>query len=132
MGFTLEAGGNVTPAFAAWAAGRQNDPDLTADVRAMVPVFFDEGRGQWKAWLFLGWASRPITVSFDRMPRVTAIDAEGRPLTNQPRIVGQSLRQPVPYPVTAEIYVRHLMDRDEFRRLCDTEGSMERILARLQ
>ena len=117
--------------FSKWSAGRSADPDLANDVRAMVPVFFDRGRRQWKTWLFLGWASRPITVSFDRLPRVTAIDPAGRPLPEQPRIVQSSCKWQVPYAVSAEIYVDRLLNRDEFRELCDAEHSVRGIIGRL-
>jgi hypothetical protein len=54
--------------FAAWARAPHFDPDLSQDLRAMIPVFYDVERRKTKVWAFLGWSSRPITVSFARAP----------------------------------------------------------------
>ena len=44
-----------TSAFVEWMANRRQDPDITADLRMMVPVYYDVERRQAKAWMFLGW-----------------------------------------------------------------------------
>ena len=117
--------------FAEWARTRSSDPDLSGDLRAMVPVFFDKGRGQWKVWAFLGWTNRPIEISFDRPPRVTAIDEAGRPLPEQPRVIFTRREWRTPYAVSSELYVDRLLDRDEFRRVCDSGRTAEGITSRL-
>jgi hypothetical protein len=54
-----------------------------------------------------------------------------RPLVRFP--VDQHRRQPLlATPVMAEVYVSHLLDRDEFRRHCDRYQTLDRILANLR
>jgi hypothetical protein len=112
--------------FAAWA--RESDADLSADVRAMVPVFYDLERRKVKVWIFLGWSSRPIAISFAQPPQAVVRDVNGRPLRHHPPIRWGALRVNVPYPVTAELYVDRLLDRDEFRKLCDSCGTQSEIV----
>lgn len=117
--------------FAAWTRRLASDPDLGQDVRAMVPVFYDIQRGKTKVWLFLGWSRRPATVSFAQPPRVTVLDSRGRPARQHPRISWATLFAELDYPVTAEVYVDRVLNRDEFRRLCDRCGSRREILREL-
>lgn len=117
--------------FAAWAGKLQSDSDLSQDLRCMVPVFYDLERGKTKVWLFLGWTSRPITVSFAQPPLATILDRNGKPPRHHPRIRWGALGAYLPYPVTAEVYVDKILDRDEFRSLCDDCRTRSQILGRL-
>ena len=117
--------------FAKWARDRRADSDLSVDMRAMVPVFYDLKRGKTKAWVFLGWSSRPINVSFAQRPQATVVDGRDRPVRDQPHIDWGALRAQLPYPVTAEVYVDRILDRNEFRRLCDNCSTRSEIMKRL-
>jgi hypothetical protein len=116
--------------FVAWARKLKSDPDLNLDLRAMVPLFYDEGRGKPKVWVFLGWSRRPITVSFARPPKATIRGLKGR-LLGHPRIRWGTLHADLQYPVTAELYVDRILNRDEFRKVCDSCGTRSEILRRL-
>jgi hypothetical protein len=48
-----------------------------------------------------------------------------------PPIRWGELRADLHYPVTADLYVDRLLDRDEFRKLCDGCGTRSEILRRL-
>jgi hypothetical protein len=117
--------------FAAWARNLNSDSDLSLDLRAMVPVFYDVERCKPKVWAFLGWSHRPITVSFARPPQATILDRRGRRPRDHPKIRWGGLYADLPYPVTAELYVDRILDRDEFRRLCDACGTRSEIMRRL-
>src|SRR5262249_478143 len=117
--------------FAAWARSLESDPDLRLDLRAMVPVFYDVQRRRTKVWVFLGWSRRPIRVSFPWPPKATVPNWRGKPKWNPPSIEWGSLHALLPYPVTGEIYVDRILDRDEFRKLCDSCRTREEILRRL-
>ncbi len=117
--------------FVAWRRELKSDPDLTLDLRAMVPVFYDVGRRKPKVWAFLGWSRRPITVSFARPPRAMIRDLNGRLLRDHPPIRWGALHADLPYPVTAELYVDRILNRDEFRKVCDSCGTRSEILRRL-
>lgn len=115
-------------AFLAWRQQMAHDPDLSADLRAMVPVFYDDGRKKMKVWVFLGWDSREIEVSFNRPPAVTVLEQPGGAAPGELIYVWGTLSTAFAYPVTGELYVDRLLDRDEFRRVCDAGGTREGIL----
>lgn len=84
------AGGAVAAAdareFEAWAKALERDPDLAADARMMVPVFYDLQRRKTKVWVFLGWSLRDVEVSFRARPSVRVLDAgTGRVPGSRPR-----------------------------------------------
>jgi hypothetical protein len=102
------------------AAGRDG---LRADVRMMVPVFLDVQRGI-KVWALLGWTSRTLEVAWDRAPAITVLKGRMGVRTT-------SSTYTMATPVFAELYVRRLLDRDEFRAVCDKHRTRQAILAAL-
>jgi hypothetical protein len=114
------ATGSEVERFREWANRRKTD----SDVRMMVPVFYDVGRGQTKVWAILGWATRRLEVSFATPPAVQVI-------TGRPRIDFCPAFKQIAYPVFAEAYVSRLLDRDEFRAHCDRYRTRTRILEHL-
>lgn len=101
------------------------DPDLERDARMMVPVFFDRGRGKTKAWLFLGWNSRLLSVEFELRPQVELLGPSSA------RVEYGGAAYQAADPVMVEAYVGRILDREEFRRLCDRHGSIEGLLSAL-
>ncbi|HEV3006579.1 MAG TPA: hypothetical protein VGX78_19065, partial [Pirellulales bacterium] len=119
-------------AFLAWAANPDHDLDLARDARMMVPVFYDQLRRQTKVWVFLGWASQGGWVSFAKPPAAEVLDEAGQRIGDDgPELVYQSTYETFVYPVMAEVYVDRLLNRDEFRRHCDTHASRAVILQNL-
>jgi hypothetical protein len=106
--------------FRAWAS----DPDIAADVRMMVPVFFDRGRSQTKVWAILGWANRQLTISYVARPIA-------RVLKGRARVEFHPTSRTIMYPVFAEAYVSRVLDRDEFRAHCDRYKTRTSILEHL-
>jgi hypothetical protein len=106
--------------FESWVRDRCYDADLNMDLRAMVPVFYDVERRKTKVWAFLGWTDRPITISFAQRPKATVRNLDGTPLGYPFEIRWGFLYEHLQYPVTAELYVDKVLDRDEFRKLCDS------------
>jgi hypothetical protein len=120
-------------AFQKWAAELGTDPDIGVDSRAMIPVFYDIQRRKTKVWLFLGWAERPVTISFATPPEAKVFDSDGNPVPGDSiEIEFESTRPRLTYPVTAEIYVTEILNREEFRRLCDEHRTRSAILAALK
>lgn len=117
--------------FERFASAQGTDPDLGRDVRCMVPVFFDIGRELTKVWIFMGWTDRHITIHYATPPAATFLDRKGRPVSKHPDIRWATQFARVATPVSAEIYVARVLDRDEFRRLCDEAQTESEILRRL-
>ena len=118
--------------FATWRALAASDPDVVQDCRMMVPVFYDLGRGKTKVWVFLGWQTLPLTISYRTPPEVLAWERlpGGGDQKPELRFLGQG--QEIAYPVVAEVYVTELLDRREFRARCDRLGTRSAILASLR
>ncbi len=119
-------------AFRRVAAGAAADPDVAGDQRMMVPVFFDLARGKVKAWALLGWTSRPVSVGYAKPPKVIEVRGpDGRPARDA-LVQFESESHRLPYPVTAEVYVSEILDRDAFRSHCDRWETQGEILAHLR
>ena len=120
-------------AFSEWMRNRDrsNDDDQIRDGRMMVPVFFDVQRRKYKVWAMLGWVVAGASVEFTARPRVVSVDRlEGQP--DEPELVWTGDNCAYWQPVMVETYVSELLDRDEFRALCDTHRSQAEILRALQ
>ncbi|MBE7462398.1 MAG: hypothetical protein HS116_02785 [Planctomycetes bacterium] len=116
--------------FEAWAA-RADDPDLARDARMMVPVYFDTQRKKTKVWVFLGWEAQALAVYFKVQPRFAVFDRAGKDVTDQVDVKWEGRHARIPTPVSAELYVDGLLDRDAFRALCDRHRRSVDILTAL-
>ena len=112
----------------------QEDPDVSKDMRMMVPIFYDIERGMTKVWVVLGVTTRPLVVRYSTPPKVESIvDKQGEPVDLADVDVRfEHSKFAVAYPVMAEVYVSKLLDREEFRALCDEHKTQEAILAHLK
>jgi hypothetical protein len=112
-----------------WMQSLARDPDIGADNRMMVPVFYDLQRKKTKVWAVLGYDAKPLTIGFSTMPTVEVFDRSGKKAT--PRVQFHHSTEKLIYPVMAEVYVTKILNRDEFRKICDRERSASKILAAL-
>jgi hypothetical protein len=117
----------------AWIGSVPKDPDLGKDIRMMVPIFFDEGRGMTKVWVVLGIATKPLSIDYVNHPTLREINGpDGKLIKPQEADVdfvpGHGR---IAYIVSAEVYVKHLLNRSEFRQLCDQKKTYKAILSSL-
>lgn len=120
-------------AFRKWAGDRVSDRDIARDARMMVPVFYDVGRKKTKVWVFLGWSERPVLMNFERPPTVAEVRKAGKPVKRDQLEVNFSEQwRGLAYPVSAEVYVTKILDREEFRRHCDKFKTRAAILENLE
>lgn len=118
--------------FQRWADSMATDPDLAKDARMMVPLFFDRGRNKTKVWVFLGWSQRPAHLWFVTPPSAEVTQNGRKVDSTKVKLDFDSRYHSLPYPVTAEIYVTKILNRDEFRRHCDRHKTRTTILENLQ
>lgn len=130
IGSRTRKSGSALDEFAGW--NPKNDPDLNRDMRMMVPVFRDIARNKIKVWVVLGWAQRELGVSFVRTPDIVVRDAAGVDVTAQFDVEFIPERHSIAFLEVAEVYVDRILDRDEFRKLCDCHGTRQAILAALK
>jgi hypothetical protein len=113
-----------------WIRTFQEDPDVGRDNRMMVPVFHDIGRGKIKVWVVLGYSAKPLSIWFKQEPTATIVDATGK--KGRAKINFQGIQKKLIYPVSSEMYVKRLLNRDEFRALCDKYKTPSAIIKALQ
>jgi hypothetical protein len=113
-----------------WASTHRSDPDLAEDVRMMVPLFRDVGKEEWHVLAVLGYEQRNLKVSFVDRPAVTVRDSRGRAV--EPYIRWSDSRYPLARPVAITCRTRHLLDRDQFRALCEREKTVAAIRSTLE
>ena len=124
-----------------WCSQIHTDADLGQDLRMMVPVFYDIERRQIKVWVFLGWSVKPMTISYARPPAVRAFAPDGSSVQVQEFLDGRVINvnetfkiffkpvtRQIVYPVMEELYVDEILDRKEFRDLCDRFETRSEII----
>lgn len=111
-----------------WIHNISSDPDIGTDNRMMVPLFYDLQRKKIKVWAFLGYSAKPLKVWFEKKPTVRVEGGEGRGVDLEYKELSRSLLTPI----SAEIYVDHLLDRDKFKALCDRHHTRSAIVRALE
>lgn len=130
---TGNTGDTAAAALVVWQRKLADDPDVGQDARMMVPLFYDLNHKKTKVWVFMGWTVRPVEVSFATPPTATVFDTNGKPVTSSgPRLAFNSIRYDLAYPVTAEVYVARILNRQEVRAHCDRYKTRSAILANLK
>jgi hypothetical protein len=122
---------NADKSFAGrWLRSYADDPDVGTDNRMMVPVFYDAQRKKTKVWVVMGYSVKPLSVWFEQPPEATITDAQGEPAKVD--LEFKAMEKSLIYPVSAEIYVTKLLNRNEFRNLCDRHKTQSAILKALE
>jgi hypothetical protein len=120
--------------FKYWLEHLDTDPDVLADSRMMVPIAYDPENKRTKVWAFLGWTSSSLAICWDHEPKVisiTPVTEEAKHVDYVPEVRFEDSYAPEPFPVVVEMYVPKLLDRDEFRKVCDEENSIIGIVQRV-
>jgi hypothetical protein len=112
-----------------WLRSYADDPDVGTDNRMMVPVFYDAQRKKTKVWVVMGYSVKPLSIWFEQIPEATITNAQGKPAKADLDFEGTE--KSLIYPVSAEMYVSKLLDRSEFRTLCDRHKTQSAILKAL-
>ncbi len=116
-----------------WMNHLSDDPDVSRDTRMMVPVFYDIQKQMTKVWVVLGYERKSAKVGFKSTPQITVFEGNGKKIDASRLDVHYNYQvHSLWYPVFAEIYVKNILDRDEFRKLCDKYATRPEILKALQ
>ena len=96
----------------------------------LVPISHDQSVGRTRVWAFLGWRITRLGVGFAHKPRVVKVECSAPKLKYDLKFGGAGYLSA--YPVTAEVWVSKLLNREEFRAHCDKYKTKAAILANLQ
>lgn len=113
-----------------WVSTHRTDPDLAEDVRMMVPLFKDIERDEFHVLAIVGIEQRNLRIRFVERPAVVVRDRRGRLV--QTEIRWSDTRYPLARPVTIVCRTKRLLDRDQFRALCDRAESVADIRSALE
>ena len=114
--------------FRNWAATYRDDPDLAGDVRMMVPLFYDEQRGQTKVWAILGFARHELEVSYSPGPELIDVRKNGKSLPKHVWPVEfRDVSYTLPALISVETFVSDVMTREQFRAFCDEKETFTEI-----
>ncbi len=110
----------------AWIKTFKEDKDLFVDNRMMVPVFYDIQRKKTKVWVVLGYSVKPLNINYEKQPTYTVIDPRGK--KSKKKVEFHKENKKIAYPVSAEVYTDKILNREEFRSLCDSLKTQGAIL----
>ena len=113
-----------------WIKSLAEDKDLYTDNRVMVPVFYDVQRRKTKVWVVLGYSVKPLVINYEKQPTYTILDAKGKKLKKKVEFHKENKK--LIYPVSAEVYTNKILNRQEFRSLCDSLKAQGAILKAIQ
>jgi len=115
---------------AAWIKAFKEDSDLFVDNRMMVPVFYDIQRKKTKVWVVLGYSVKPLVIRYEKQPAFTVVDSKGK--ESKKKVEFHKENKKIAYPVSAEVYTDKILNREEFRSLCDSLKTQDAILKAIQ
>jgi hypothetical protein len=113
-----------------WASSHRSDSDLGEDVRMMVPLFKDIKRAEFHVLAILGFEQRNLRVGFVQRPEEMVRDGRGHVV--EPYIHWTDATYPLARPVSITCRTKRLLDRDQFRALCDRAGSVAGIRSAIE
>lgn len=120
LGLQIQAGSTETALD--WLKHRQSDSDLSQDIRCMVPLFYDPFKAKYKVLAVVGYTCRPVEISFAKKPSAVVKDLQGNVVDAELEF-GCQLEDLV-YPVAIQFYTDTLLNREQFRSLCNAHSSL--------
>lgn len=109
-----------------WLRHWRGCEDLSVDLRAMIPVGRDPGRGTVRVQAVLGMTTRDLTARFANPPAVE-LHCEVPGTCDQPQVTFIEQRGVMGTLAVVECEVRQVLDHQRFRALCDREVTVARI-----
>lgn len=117
---------------AKWLKGWQDDPDLSADTRVAVPVFFDFGKTT-KFWGTIGVRGVPLDARWQTRPSWRPLPGEGEQPGDWQQMEWHQLdrsRYVILVDEFAEFALKGstALPRSQFRKICDRATTKEEVL----
>ena len=115
-----------------WLSTYAKDPDLAADTRVAVPIYFDVQGGRTRLWTTVGVRLARLNAAYLRPPRIKPARQE-RDWENVPARLLERGEYVIAVDEFAEAELPGLqpLTRAEFRRVCDAHPTKEAIIKAL-
>ena len=134
---TADETGDPAAAMAAaekWLGEIKTDPDLAADTRVIVPVYYDPMKGEMSVWATAGVRLVKLSAAYDpRFPPSLRPASGGDWKKVGPHQLETTYSViAVDEFITCQIPTLKPLTREEFRKLCDEHKTKDKIIAALQ
>ncbi|MDR3632920.1 MAG: hypothetical protein P4L84_03735 [Isosphaeraceae bacterium] len=117
----------------AWLAKAIDDPDLKADTRVAVPIYYDGPRDVTRLWMTIGVRLTRLSASYERPPRIKPETAPGDWIPVAPsQLRGAEYLIPVDEFAEVEVKGGRVFTRAELRALCDRLKTKQAIVEAIQ
>ncbi|MDB5349511.1 MAG: hypothetical protein JWN86_758 [Planctomycetota bacterium] len=120
-------------AAADWLARLKRDPDLAADTRVSVPVYYDQRTGAVRLWMTIGVRLAVLDTNYAKGPKIRKADgaADWKPVEPGYLIPAQYV---IPVDEFAEVEIQggRVLTRNELRAICDKLKTKARIVEAIQ
>jgi hypothetical protein len=73
---------------------------------------------------------KPLVINFEKQPTFTVTDPKGKKIKKKVEFHKENKK--LVYPVSAEVYTDKILNREEFRSLCDSLKTQGAILKAIQ
>ncbi|MHC5537427.1 hypothetical protein ACYOEI_04250 [Singulisphaera rosea] len=112
-----------------WLANLKADPDLAADTRVAVPIYYNRMTGSVRLWMTIGVRLTALEARYARAPRVRPADGSGEwnPVPPNELATAEYI---IPVDEFAEVELKDgkVLSRTELRTLCDQSKTRDKIL----
>ena len=99
----------------------------------IVPVATEAGTGKIISWAFLGYVSDEVDFRFTKNPAVKIFDSSGATINSKEvELHFVSLNSTFARPVVVEIKSKKILNRTEFRALCDQNPNLNVLIEALK
>ena len=117
----------------AWLARCGDDPDLAADARVSIPIYFNPSTGAVRLWMTIGVRLAALDASYARAPSVRPVGgpADWRVVEAHDLRASESM---IPVDEFAEVEIQggRVLTRGELRAICDRMKTKEKVVEALK
>src|SRR5262249_1381593 len=114
-----------------WLSRAQEDPDIAADTRVIVPVFIEPNRHTTRVWATLGVRLAKLDANYASPPSIRPAGATEWQLASPSQLGTARYLIPVDEFAEVEVGGSSIPTREEFRALCDKESDKAGIVEAL-
>jgi hypothetical protein len=116
-----------------WLASIKTDPDLAADTRVSVPLFYDVRTNTVRLWMTIGVRLTALDARYARGPQVRPADGSADWKRVEPyKLLPIEYLIPVDEFAEVELKGGRVLTRAELRAICDRMKTKEKIIEALQ
>ena len=112
-----------------WLTSRDKDPDLSADTRVSVPIFYDQRKNVTRLWMTVGVRLAKLDTRYVRAPRARPEDgSKDWAVVADHKLIANEYVIPVDELAEVEIRGGRVLNRADLRAICDAMKTKAKIV----